>query len=545
MTEPKGFFNQLSHSPAVAAGLFCCLCTAALAAAIMVQTQGLFVYPLDDSYIHLALARTLALHHVWGMGPAEFASASSSPGWTIILAASDLIFGSHLVTPVFLNLILVFCLLIAADYGLTTFAPAAPRWIRVATPFALVLGTPLPTLTLLGMEHVAQAFSVLLLVVLATKILAANPRTPLSAGVTTYLLVCAAFAEAIRYEAIFTVAPILLLLAWRRRFILAICLALCSAIGPIGFGLYSHHLSGFWLPFSVLAKQALNGSMRNNLHSRIKTLATWSSGIPLLWTLLPLWLLRCRSRSFWEPAQLLLLLTLALSVTHMLVAPIGWLMRYDSYFVCLSLYAICLAGAATSWPTHLSEAFLALPLWNRTLTGVFAFGILWLLPSLARRINVGSVVTVKAAVDRYNEHIQMARFAATSYDHDTIVVDDLGAVAYYSNARLLDMIGLGSVEPLLMLRQGRPFNVDDMARWATEKDASIAILQSGQVSIRALTPKDWKLVQTWHLPRNRLFDDYDVSFYAIRPGEAARLCTALNKFTLTPNDKITINTCQH
>lgn len=527
----------------MAAGLFCCLVTAALAAAIMAQTHGLFVYPLDDSYIHLALARTLALHRVWGMGPAEFASASSSPGWTMILAAADLIFGSHLVTPVFLNLVLVFCLLFAVDYGITNFAPAAPRWIRIATPFALVLGTPLPTLALLGMEHVAQACSILMLVVLATKILASDPQARVSPRTTDLLLACAAFAGAIRYEAVFAIAPIFLLLVWRRRFALAILLALCSAIGPVAFGLYSHHLSGFWLPFSVLAKQAINGTMWSNLHSRLRTLATWSSGIPLLWTLLPLWLLRLRSRSFWEPTQVLLLLTLTLSVTHMLVAPIGWLMRYDSYFVCLSIYAICLAGAATPWPAHPREAFLAMPLWTRTLTAIFAFGIVWLIPSLARRINVGSVVTVKAAVDRYNEHIQMARFVAESYDHDTIVVDDLGAVAYYSNARLLDMIGLGSIEPLLVLRQGRPFNAEDMANWAAAKGASIAILQSGQGSIRALTPGDWKLVQTWRLPRNRLFDDYDVSFYAIRPGEVPRLCSALNNFTLTPNDRITVNIC--
>src|SRR6185312_12642286 len=63
---------------------------------IVIRQNGIFVYPLDDSYIHLSLARTLAFHHVWGIEPTAFASASSSPGWTLLLAAVDVLIGPHL-----------------------------------------------------------------------------------------------------------------------------------------------------------------------------------------------------------------------------------------------------------------------------------------------------------------------------------------------------------------------------------------------------------------------------------------------------------------
>ncbi len=45
-----------------------------------------FAYPLDDTYIHMAIARTLVQNHVWGVQPFEPAAASSSPLFTIILA---------------------------------------------------------------------------------------------------------------------------------------------------------------------------------------------------------------------------------------------------------------------------------------------------------------------------------------------------------------------------------------------------------------------------------------------------------------------------
>ena len=52
----------------------------------LARTGGTFVYAQDDPYIHLALARTLADHGVWGIRPTEFTSASSSPLWTVLLA---------------------------------------------------------------------------------------------------------------------------------------------------------------------------------------------------------------------------------------------------------------------------------------------------------------------------------------------------------------------------------------------------------------------------------------------------------------------------
>src|SRR6185436_11296466 len=58
---------------------------AALVYAIYETTGGVWAYPLDDTYIHLSLARTLVESGTWGLNPGEYAAATSSPGWALLL----------------------------------------------------------------------------------------------------------------------------------------------------------------------------------------------------------------------------------------------------------------------------------------------------------------------------------------------------------------------------------------------------------------------------------------------------------------------------
>src|SRR5579863_5573742 len=57
--------------------------------------NGHFVYVVDDPYIHMAIAKNLAAHGVWGVTPYQFSSSSSSIIWPLLLSSIYRLFGPH------------------------------------------------------------------------------------------------------------------------------------------------------------------------------------------------------------------------------------------------------------------------------------------------------------------------------------------------------------------------------------------------------------------------------------------------------------------
>ena len=73
------------------------------------------VYSLDDPYIHMAMARNLVEHGVWGVTRYEFSSSSSSPLWVLLLASGYLVIGVRDFLPLLLVLAATSLALIVAD----------------------------------------------------------------------------------------------------------------------------------------------------------------------------------------------------------------------------------------------------------------------------------------------------------------------------------------------------------------------------------------------------------------------------------------------
>ncbi|HEY1016854.1 MAG TPA: hypothetical protein VGE07_29345, partial [Herpetosiphonaceae bacterium] len=207
---------------------------------------GRLVYALDDAYIHLAVARSLAEHGVWGLTRYEFSSSSSSLLWTLLLAAG-LRLGAGDWLPLLLNL--------AAAAGLTVGMDRAlrhdgwPPLARAAALAALLLAAGITALIFSGMEHTLQLGLALWLMRLASADLARSREVPpWQIGLLALLNVM------VRYEGLFLAALIGLGYLLQRRWGRIALVGAAAALPVVVFGLVASGNGWPFLPASVVAK---------------------------------------------------------------------------------------------------------------------------------------------------------------------------------------------------------------------------------------------------------------------------------------------------
>ncbi len=90
---------------------------------------GIFSYPLDDTYIHMSIAKNFAQNGTWGINAHQFSAASSSILYTILLAVLFKIFSANVLIPFILNAITAIILLIVIQKRLAERKCGFPRAI--------------------------------------------------------------------------------------------------------------------------------------------------------------------------------------------------------------------------------------------------------------------------------------------------------------------------------------------------------------------------------------------------------------------------------
>ncbi|HET9316682.1 MAG TPA: hypothetical protein VFQ51_13895, partial [Vicinamibacteria bacterium] len=116
----------------------------------------------------------------------------------------------------------------------------------------------------------------------------------------------------------------------------------------------------------------------------------------------------------------------------------------------------------------------------------------------------------------YLEHYQAAQFVARYYPDRVVAVNDLGAVAYATNARILDLVGLGDVEPLRIMRRTGGYTSHDVLEWTAPYRPRIAIVQLGWGWIVPRIPDAWIKVAEVDVPTHH----QRIGFFAVDPDEA-------------------------
>lgn len=488
------------------------------AVAIVVAVAGRpFGYPLDDTYIHMALARTLATSGVWGVNATLPAAASSSPLWTLILAGTFLLhsgeafFYVSLILNVFAGCGLI--LLLLAVFGRQ---PAS-----VAMTAAIAITASLPGLSVVGMEHVLHALLATALCFLACRSIARPPEAT-SAGALAWIGLLAGLAVAARYESLFLVAPLTALAAARRRLFTIIALGAGAAIPVFGFGLLWIHNGGWLLPNALILKThfveeaeqitQIRHALRAMVGSFQKTAFAGGFGALLLELAGLLgWHLARRRRAFDMPV-LFAVAALGATAGHFAFAGVGWLYRYEAWLIVLDATAICLLAESLFGPRRLLAVAASLVL-------IFSY-----------RTVMATHMTIEAVDDRRREHLAPAHFVAENYAGKSIVVGDIGAMSWFApQTRSLDLFGIGDNDPVRLRLTQAGYGAAALRDWALRNDARIAIVPPCWDEVRDRLPAEWTLVATWHVPRNVVFDDLLVAFFAIAPGETDELRRKLER----------------
>jgi hypothetical protein len=495
----------------------------------MKQDGGTFVYPLDDAYIHMAISRNLALHGVWGITPYNFSGASSSPGWTLLLAALIKAFGVHLTTPLIVNAVAGLALLLLASWLLAWALPRAGMFYMAAALCVMVLVVPMPGLAAIGMEHMLHSVAMLSLIALAAWIASLEVGAVVPAPAAVALLFAGAAAGALRYETCFAIAAVMACLLLRRRLVLAVMLGVAAAIGPVAYGLYSRAHSGIMLPFSVVMKSS------GGTHLQLGGLVT-SPVEPILLVLGAVFLLRRASRAAhpaksWRYPDTFLGLVLATLVMHALVGPLGWLMRYEAYLYVLGIVALALV-VGDEWAQRRESPagprFTGAEKW--VLAAVF-LALLEPFNGIVHRMHHGWSDIAASIHDRYVEHLPQALFVERDMPNAVVIANDIGFLAFYADdAQILDPLGLGSLEPVQLERAHKKMDPEFLARWGARKKADLAIIHTDFPGMDAMVPAGWVLVESWCFPHNLVFQNHVQSFYAPDAASAEELRLKIQGF---------------
>jgi len=491
---------------------------------------GHFIYPLDDSYIQMAIARNFAQHGVWGVTRHAFGPASSSPLWTILLAIGFKLGGVKELLPLIMSAVAGVLVLIAVDWIARRERLAV--WANAVLLLLVAVGAPLTMLAVTGMEHNLQILLDVLFVYGVATIACEEGRAKKSHIVA--LLILAALVCAVRYEGLFLIAAAALALGLRRRAGMAALIVGAGLLPVMIFAVASVQHGGMWLPNSVLVK-----GQRPDFNDLSRTVDTLGRGAldklishPPLFSLL---LMSLAALLFWNPpakddapatnvGQTMLFICVLTALAHLQFAAVGIDFRYEAYLIVLLLVSLAVAFARDRFGLRLS-----LHRKGALRVGLALITVIIASTPVIRRAQDALNLTPLATQNIFQQQIQVAHFLHRYYDTDNVALNDIGAADFFTDIHLTDVWGLDSSEVARHVLH-RDWNTQALAEIARRNKVRIAIVYQPWLDFLGGVPEQWIEVGTWQIANNFICGGDTVTFYAVDPSEAPQLRAHLKEF---------------
>lgn len=483
------------------------------------------VYPIDDVYIHMAMAKNFALHGVWGVTKYEFASATSSPFWTLLLSLFYFVFGVSELIPLLLNIIIGTVVLGWLNWTLKRH-DSKPLSTFIILASVLFL-TPLVALTFSGLEHTMHVFLTLVFVHLSANALT---KDYLSSGERIVLLGIALLLPAVRYEGLFLVFVVSCLFLLRRKLMFAFLLGGVAVLPITLYGLFSVAKGWYFVPNSVLLKgnmpdvSSLKGVLAYSVLGLTQIGQTPHILLLVLPALITLYFQISREPKAWTMPIAINVVFLATLYLHMQFAGVGLYFRYEAYLVALGIYAI-------SWQLLelLPHRYPFNKHWLPKLAVLTAI-VLLSAGHLIRRGVLSFSTTPDAQTNIYDQQYQMGLFFKEFYEGKGVAANDIGAINYLADIDCLDLWGLASIE-VAKAKRSKLYNSKKISQLANAKAVKVAIVYDHWYGSYGGVPPEWIQVGQWKISNNKITGGDTVSIYAVDPAERESLILNLQSFS--------------
>ncbi len=498
-------------------------------------TENYFTYLLDDAYIHLAVAKNFALHHVWGITKYQFSSTSSSPLFTFLLSCLISVFGNFELIPLILNIILS----IACVYALNVYYAAIFKksgTIVVAVLFTLFFAV-FPMQVLSGMEHVLQVFLMIINMINLRKWWISDFKDN---GAAYWFYFTISLMGLVRFESMFYFAALAFCFVLIKQLKCAALTLLLGFLPILIFGYFNYVEGGYFFPNSVLVKgfKPHSGAVVEQLYFfLIKKFFLNPSFYKLI--VVPLVFVgylfykdykEHRSLKVVFRKNFLLIAIVLTMIQHTMFADFRGFYRYEAYLmVAFSMVAI---PRVSNFFHHFRKAFR-----QDFFISVLVLSTLVL---FIYKNAYAHYMLMYCSKNIYEQQIQSARFLHQYYNNSKVIANDIGAISYFTDIHLLDFVALGSAEMIPFSENGKPFD-QEFKNYLTEygeKNAyDVAIVYdrwlNGQI------PDTWTKAADFYISKPNLAAAIDkVSIYAVNPDEYQSLIRNIKHFKWNVNDRV-------
>lgn len=479
------------------------------------KTNGVFCYPLDDTFIHMAVAKNMALHGNWGINATEWVSTSSSPLFTGLLTLMFTLFGINVHFPFLLGIAGALLMIVAMQRELKRHTPLSIFAQAGCVVLTIFLGA-IPSLAALGMEHTFQIAFTLFFVHSCASVLAEDKifyKQVWIAAIWGALMVCT------RYENAFVVAAACGLLFLHKGIKAPLIIGIVSALPILLFGLYAVSNHGLFIPNSIQIK--VRDNYKQLMNGGIAMLEVAASISGLLVISIYLILTKIRQQQMGRTFHILCIFVLS-GLMHAVFGGFGWFYRYEAYLIVLGCFHLLIVFFEWYQARKLEN--------NKQYFLYIGFALLFTF-NLPLRAGNALRNFVRSTYNIYEQQYQMALFMKKYNNKQTIAANDIGAMSFLTDMDIIDLWGLGNNE-VTIARKGGYWNSAFLQSLLTRKKASIAVVYESWFN-KELTG-NWKKIGTWEVSYSFMLGDTKVSFYVIDSKDnatVAKLKSDLNAFT--------------